>query len=93
MIEELIGGTPDERRLRNGDHPQSLHAIENLVVDEEVREVLDAMAVVGARVFLERCFERVEREVLRARSVAVDPDLPPRGVSFHNLFTKLLAAS
>ena len=93
MIEELIGGAPDERRLRNRDHSQSLHAIENLFVDEEVREVLDAMAVVGARIFLERRFERVEREVLRARAVAVDPDLLPRSVSFEDLFSKLLAAS
>jgi hypothetical protein len=70
-----------------------LHAIENPVVDVEVREVLDAMAVVGARILFEGRFKRVEREILRARTVAVDPDLPSGGVGFENFLSKLLAGS
>ena len=93
MVQELIGGAPNERRLRNRDHAQLLHAIENIVVDVEVREVLDSMAVVGARIPFEGRFKRVEREILRARAVAVNPNLPSGGVGFEDLRSKLLAGS
>src|SRR5690348_10007520 len=90
LFEVFIGQAPEKSYLWRWDHTIALHAREPLVSSlrvlcEEVCEMLDAMACVGARRRFLSGLDRVQHHVLGAIAIGMNPHLPARPVRFQNL--------